>query len=1127
MERSKLKPTSIGVTAKSSGDGNSSNDNPFGTVKLKKTGTLSSTPSPSVNKFTTSKTATTTPKAAFGKPSTFSASSTTTTPSFKSTPLRSAGINTTTTPATTSSSSSNGNTYPFKRTNPAPSNSATRNSFVANKKTLSPPKATRKSIKALNSSFSNLNDSCSSLGNSGRGSIHDSPGLGRQSIRKSGRLSVSNYTSPGTKKTFLASKPASPVKASVGQTWRKSGVGGLAKAPLLDGGSSKKSIESYSTKKQLLSQTGKQSRLDEAKDEKTIVNDYANLFLNGILAKVTNDNDRQRATAYFERIKQSNGLPQIRRLSIRDNDIVTTLTRVMGNDPNIKEVTIRKDERFGNLPPSLVTGFAESLRYNVNVQKIIMTSIELGNDFLGALADSINTNFTLQYLDLSNNCFTNDALVDFCINLENNNTLSTIYLQKQQSPIFTHREELVMESLQKNNVIQILEIEFQSAKCTTELKTILQRNASSSLQNGTSYSTQLLKFLEQEAILCEKRFQQRKEEAIAQEITEDDMPFLYELSELAQKYKLQYDTIDNSPNSPMAGGLSSPSNAKTSIASISSNILSADGAFLTDDFITQYLQENKDDGSLSFEFTNESKLMKRFSVTDPARAFIVSKFVDTIVDHPKANEITHLNMANTMMGNDFCIALSNRCLNDSTLLTKLHLINLETNLISGPGITALSKCIGHPRTWKYVQAIKLDNQRHLISSEAEADLANALCVNHSVIKVSLRVRTLYERRKVNNFVVRNIDFLRQARRWYGLKTGTIKERERNKIEKMFDAIAANDPTITEVQLVSDQVFVSLSPEEVLKAAESFANNQYVTKVKMSGLRLDDQFGIKLGNSLLTNRSIERLDIESNAIGSDGLLAIIKSLQTNSTLTELFVRHQSKPMASTDEEKIPAFIEDNETILKLSVDLRSIGSRDYVDKKCRMNQEKKRKLTPKKSAPNTPDSNTPTKRNRIHQIFDKIAANDPSITTVEIVNDQVFLGLNDIELQKAASSFAKNTHVTKVKMSGLKLDDAFGITLGKSLQTNTTIKSLDLERNSIGTDGMTAILSTLCTNHTITEVFVRHQSKPLSSPDEEKVPSYIVNNNSLIKLSIDIRSVGAKNSIDKKIRMNQELKRKSK
>jgi len=175
-------------------------------------------------------------------------------------------------------------------------------------------------------------------------------------------------------------------------------------------------------------------------------------------------------------------------------------------------------------------------------------------------------------------------------------------------------------------------------------------------------------------------------------------------------------------------------------------------------------------------------------VGDSKRKFISKKFADALLDHPRAKDITHINMANCGCGDEWLVQLCHRSLDDPKLLPRLHLLNIETNFVSEKGVVAMSKCIASLEVWKYLQAIKLENQRHLISSRAELELAKALCSNRSVIRFSFRVRNLWERGQINKFLSRNMDYLRQARMKHAIQTGTHVQRARNKMEELFDKV---------------------------------------------------------------------------------------------------------------------------------------------------------------------------------------------------------------------------------------------------------------------------------------------------------------------------------------------------
>jgi hypothetical protein len=229
-------------------------------------------------------------------------------------------------------------------------------------------------------------------------------------------------------------------------------------------------------------------------------------------------------------------------------------------------------------------------------------------------------------------------------------------------------------------------------------------------------------------------------------------------------------------------------------------------------------------------------------------------------------------------------------------------------------------------------------------------LARAICVNRGIIRLSMRVRNLLEREQINKYVQRNLDFVRQARRHHAIQTGTLEERKRNEMEQYFDKIAANDPSITTVEIIGNLRFISLSDEERVKAGEAFAANTHVKSVKLSTLQLNCQFAIALGKSLETNTAIEKLNLDSNAIAGDGIKALFSGLAKNGTVQELQVRHQTKVVPSGDETSLSELLAPNVTLVKLGIDLRNLIAKSNLDKKMSQNNEVQRKARISSSSP---------------------------------------------------------------------------------------------------------------------------------------------------------------------------------
>ena len=550
-----------------------------------------------------------------------------------------------------------------------------------------------------------------------------------------------------------------------------------------------------------------------------------------------------------------------------------------------------------------------------------------------------------------------------------------------------------------------------------------------------------------------------------------------------------------------------------------STSMKADGSFLTDDFISTYLIEDEELKALSFDFTNQCKVFgKRFPKGDPARTLIVEKFVDALVNHPRSNDINAVRMSNTCICDDFAQLLCERCLAENKLVN-LHEINLEVNFVTGSGIVALSKCIANPTTWRYLQTVRVDSQKSPVKTEAEVALAEALWVNRTVVRLSLRVRNLRERERINRCTQRNIDYLRQARQLHNKKTGKFIQRARNKIEKLFDNIAANDSAVSgELSLVGDQTFLGLHRSEILKAAQAFRRNEHIKSVKMSTLRLDDSFAMELAKSIEDNSVIEKVVLDNNCIGTDGITALIRSLGRNNTIIEFQVRHQSKPLSTKDEENLAELIKDNDTIIKLGVDLRSQKAQIDLDRKIRQNQEKRRKAraaaSKSRGSAAINSKETLIRSNVTEKLLEQVIANDSSVTEVVLEKDNEFVQMPYARKKDFLVGLKSNTNVETLSLNHLDLDNTFAEDLASALETNKTIRKISLDGNAFTSSGILTIALAANKNKTVRSLSICKPRFKITNEDAETLIKSMEKKTKLKRVDIEFRDDTIESKVQK-------------
>ena len=656
--------------------------------------------------------------------------------------------------------------------------------------------------------------------------------------------------------------------------------------------------------------------------------------------------------ALVHTINEAGGFPITRRLSLRDNELVGQMVMAIRNDPRIKSIKVCPT-LFGTISSTLLQQFIRSLRINLHLKSLTFSGVELGNDFLFSLASSMESNFVLEEIDLSKNLFTNAGLAEFCqVIASSNDTCRILNLENQTTPISNASEEDVLEAFQQNRGMQEVKLDFQSEEAARQLTKIINRNKTNfSLQ--ISNDEKLLGVLKYEAERAQELLEEQKEENSVLDISEKDWGYLYELSVQFDKHKLkkhiQETSDDFVPSTRRKNGDSMTKEEKKKFLfgefrknlGDSISCFNSDGSFLTPEFISKYFEEDDAVSALTFDFHGQWKLFRRFPVHDPARQLIVRKFVDAIVSHPRAGEISSINMANTGCGDDFLMALASRCLSDDSLLPSLLIMNFETNFINVDGVTALAKVIASPTSLKFLQVVRLENQKFLLKSKGELALARAMRVNFSIVVMSLRIRNLMERQQISKFVLRNVELIRQARQRHFKMTG--KQRERNDVEKFFDKITENDCSIDEVNLIGNKRFLTLTSEEKTKAANSFATNTYVKILNFNSCGIDDEFATVLALALKRNKGITRVFLEGNAISGVGITALFEALAENSSIEEMRLHKQSKTLNTSEEHMLADILLPNITLTRLGLDLRTTMAQVKLDKKLNLNRNTQLKL----------------------------------------------------------------------------------------------------------------------------------------------------------------------------------------
>ncbi|XP_008701352.2 leiomodin-3 [Ursus maritimus] len=151
-------------------------------------------------------------------------------------------------------------------------------------------------------------------------------------------------------------------------------------------------------------------------------------------------------------------------------------------------------------------------------------------------------------------------------------------------------------------------------------------------------------------------------------------------------------------------------------------------------------------------------------------------------------------------------------------------------------------------------------------------------------------------------------------------------------------VRQNDPDMKELNLNNIE---NIPKEMLLDFVNAMKKNKHVKTFSLANVGADENMAFALANMLRENRSITTLNIESNFITGKGIVAIMRCLQFNETLTELRFHNQRHMLGHHAEMEISRLLKANTTLLKMGYHFELPGPRMVVTNLLTRNQDKQR------------------------------------------------------------------------------------------------------------------------------------------------------------------------------------------
>ncbi|XP_012414920.1 tropomodulin-4 isoform X2 [Trichechus manatus latirostris] len=158
------------------------------------------------------------------------------------------------------------------------------------------------------------------------------------------------------------------------------------------------------------------------------------------------------------------------------------------------------------------------------------------------------------------------------------------------------------------------------------------------------------------------------------------------------------------------------------------------------------------------------------------------------------------------------------------------------------------------------------------------------------------------------------------------------------IEEILARARGNDKELEEVNLNNIQ---DIPVSTLTELCEAMKTNTYIRSLSLVATRSGDPIANAVADMLRENRSLQSLNIESNFISSTGLMAVLKAVRENATLTELRVDNQRQWPGDAVEMEMAAVLEQCPSIVRFSHHFTQQGPRARAAQAVTRNNELRR------------------------------------------------------------------------------------------------------------------------------------------------------------------------------------------